>query len=127
MAEAIRNNKILKSCKLTVTPEVLGAKVGYCTQHNQGRGQTKALLQPNPPTLASFKDQGTSFLCPANAGDARDLALIPGLRRSLRVGNGIPLQYSCLENPRDRGTWPVAVHGLAKSRIHTCLLLNKTQ
>ena len=32
------------------------------------------------------------------------------------VGNGIPLQYFCLENPMDRGTWWAAVHGVAKSR-----------
>ena len=32
-------------------------------------------------------------------------------------GNGAPLQYSCLENPMDRGTWQAAVHGVAKSRI----------
>ena len=32
-------------------------------------------------------------------------------------GNGTPLQYSCLENPMDRGAWSAAVHGVAKSRI----------
>ena len=37
---------------------------------------------------------------PANAGDARDMGLIPGSGRSLGEGNGNPLQYSCLENPR---------------------------
>ena len=40
---------------------------------------------------------------PANAGDARDVNLIPGSARYLRVGNGIPLQYSCLVNPTDKG------------------------
>ena len=40
---------------------------------------------------------------PANAGDMENLGLIPGLGRSLGEGNGNPLQYSCLENPRDRG------------------------
>ena len=39
---------------------------------------------------------------PANAGD---VDLIPGSGRSPRVGNGSPLQYSCLKNPMDRGTW----------------------
>ena len=42
---------------------------------------------------------------PANAGDARDASLIPGSGRSLGGGNGNPLQYSCLENPMDRGAW----------------------
>ena len=41
---------------------------------------------------------------PASAGDAEDLALIPGLGRSPGVGNGNTLQYSCLGNPMDRGT-----------------------
>ena len=41
---------------------------------------------------------------------------IPGLGRSLREGNGNPLQYTCLENPMDRGTWQATVHGVAKSR-----------
>ena len=43
-----------------------------------------------------------------------DLGLIPGLRRSPGEGNGNPLQYSCLENPMDRGTWRATVHGVAK-------------
>ena len=41
----------------------------------------------------------------SNAGDIRDTDLIPGLGRSLGGGNGTLLQYSCLENPMDRGTW----------------------
>ena len=52
---------------------------------------------------------------PASAGDARDMGLIPGLGRSPRVGNGTPLQYSCLENPMDGGAWWATVHGVAKS------------
>ena len=42
---------------------------------------------------------------PANAGDAGDVALIPGLGRSPGEGNGNPLQYPCLENPTDREAW----------------------
>ena len=44
---------------------------------------------------------------PANAGDARDLGSIPGLGRSPGGGNGNLLQYSCLENPMNRGLWQV--------------------
>ena len=54
---------------------------------------------------------------PANAGDTRDMSLIPGLGRSPEGGNGNPLQYSCLENPMDRGAWWPTVCGFAKSRI----------
>ena len=53
---------------------------------------------------------------PDNAGD---MALIPGLRRSLGEVNGNPLQYSCLENPIERGAWPAAVHGIAKELDRT--------
>ena len=51
----------------------------------------------------------------ANAGDARDMGSIPGLGRSLGVGKGNPLQYSCLENPMDRGAWWATVHVVAES------------
>ena len=42
---------------------------------------------------------------PANAGDARDSGSIPGSERSPGGGHGNPLQYPCLENPMNRGTW----------------------
>ena len=47
---------------------------------------------------------------PANAGDVRDMGLIPGLGRSPGEGHGTPLRYSCLENPMDRGAWWATVH-----------------
>ena len=53
---------------------------------------------------------------PANAGDTRDVGFIPGSARSPGRGNGNPLQYSCLENPMDRGAWWATVHGVAKSQ-----------
>ena len=46
---------------------------------------------------------------------AGDPGLIPGLGRSPGKGNGNPLQYSCLENPTDRGAWRATVHGVTKS------------
>ena len=52
---------------------------------------------------------------PANAEDARDGGSIPGSGRSPGKGNGNPLQYSCLENPKDRGVWSATVHGVAES------------
>ena len=52
----------------------------------------------------------------ANAGGARNVGWIPGLGRSPGIGTGNPLQYSCLENPMDRGTWQVTVHGVRKSQ-----------
>ena len=53
---------------------------------------------------------------PVNARDLGDAGSIPGLGRSLREGKGNPLQYSCLENPRDRGAWWAVVHGVAKGQ-----------
>ena len=52
----------------------------------------------------------------ANAGDIRDPGSIPESGRSLGGGHGNPLQYSCLENPMDRGVWWATVHGVAKSQ-----------
>ena len=53
---------------------------------------------------------------------ARDLGLIPALGESPREGNGNPLQYSCLENPMDRGAWQATVHGVTKSWTRLKLL-----
>ena len=53
---------------------------------------------------------------PANAGDTRDVGLIPGLGRSYEEGNSNRLLYSCLKTPMDRGAWQAIVHGVAKSQ-----------
>ena len=59
---------------------------------------------------------------PANAGAIREVGLIPGSGRSSGVGNGSPLQYSCLEYPMDRGAWLATVHRVAKSQTQLKLL-----
>ena len=51
---------------------------------------------------------------PASAGDLRDAGSIPGSERFPGGGHGNPLQYSCLENPMDRGAWWVIAHGITK-------------
>jgi len=51
----------------------------------------------------------------ASVRRARDEGLIPGSGRYPGVGNKYPLQYSCLENPMDRGAWQATVHGVAKN------------
>ena len=61
----------------------------------------------------SFPDGSDGKESARNAGD---LGLIPGLERSPGEGNGNPLQYSCLENPMDRGAWQATVHGVTKSQ-----------
>ena len=57
---------------------------------------------------------------PANAGDARNMGLIPGFGRSSGGSQINPLQYFCLGNPTDRGAWWATVHGVAKSRTRLC-------
>ena len=52
---------------------------------------------------------------PANSGDIRDAGSIPGSGRSLGGGYGNPLQYSCLENPKDRGACWASVHRVTES------------
>ena len=77
--------------------------------------KTKKNKFNNVSTLSTSIFPGGSVVMnlPANAGDA---GLIPGSGRSPGEGNGSPLQYSCLGNPVDRGTWRATVHGVAKSQ-----------
>ena len=63
------------------------------------------------PVLIGFLGGSDSKESACNVGD---LGSIPGLGRSLGGGHGNPLQYSCLENPMDRGAWQATVHGVAK-------------
>ena len=66
----------------------------------------------------------------AYTGDVRDAGSIPGSKRSPGKGNGSPIQYSCLENPMDRGGWHATVHGVTNNSTqlgdfmytHTCIL-----
>ena len=53
---------------------------------------------------------------PTNAGNVRDAGSISGLGRSVGGGHDYPLQYSCLENPMDRGAWRIMVHRVTKSQ-----------
>ena len=53
---------------------------------------------------------------PANVGDIRDVGLIPGVGGSPGEGHGSPLQYSCLKNPMDRGTWWTMFRRVTKSQ-----------
>ena len=58
------------------------------------------------PACSAVKDR------PANTGDT---ALVPGQKDPLEMETAYPLQYSCLENPMDRGSWWATVHGVTKS------------
>ena len=73
---------------------------------------------PYPPACVfTFLGEGLLVVKnpPANAGDGTDVGLIPGSGRSPGGGHGNPLQYSCLENPMDRGAWGATVHRVSQS------------
>ena len=97
--------EILKP-KMVVTGD--GA-FGRCPDHEGGAFKS-ALIKKTSDFPGSLVVKNL----PANAGNARDLGLIPGLGRSPGAGNGNQLQCSCLENSMDRGAWWAAVHGIAK-------------
>ena len=59
-------------------------------------------------------DSSHSLVGEESTCNAGDPSLIPGSRRSPGEGNGNPLQYSCLENPMDRGAWWATVHGVTR-------------
>ena len=80
-------------------------------------GSCRILLNPTmthflPPTPLVPATRTENL--PANAADTRDAGLIPGLGRSPGIGNGNPLQYSCLENPKDRGAGKLQPIGLQR-------------
>ena len=64
---------------------------------------------------------------PANSRDKRDMGSVPGLGRSPGGGHDNPLQYSCLENPMDRGPWWTTVPGITKSWTQLKLLNTQAQ
>ena len=66
--------------------------------------------------MMGFPDGASGKEPTANAEDLRDSGLIPGLGRSPGGAHGNGLQYTCLENPMDRGAWWATVHGVAESR-----------
>ena len=74
--------------------------------------QEKIVSFPVPPFYLVFH---VAPVVNANAGDIRNVGLIPGLGRSLEGGHSNPLQYSCLENPMDRESWWATVHRGTKS------------
>ena len=100
------NNKQVITSLRVVTKEIL-----------QG-----ALEENKQPLVMNLQSRGFPRLVllvknlPASAGGARDAGWIPESGIYSGVGNGNPLQYSCLENSMDRGIWWTTVHGVAKSQ-----------
>ena len=77
------------------------------------------LVDLMPGSILSFEASQVVLVVknpPASAGDIRDTGSIPGSGRSPGGGHGNPLQYSCLEDPMDRGAWQATVHRVAQSQ-----------
>ena len=109
------SNRTSKKCAYNHLPEVPSD-----IEPQLSKLMTFSLIRPVVAVLYFLSHVSTSQVAlmvknlPANAGDIRDVGSIPGLGRPL--GHGNPLQYSCLENTMDRGTWQAIVHGVAESQ-----------
>ena len=90
----------------------LGQRVHLCFSY--GKMQT---IWPTQYYKKGFPYGSVVKHQPANAEDTRDMGSILGFGISPGGGSGNPLQYSCLENPVDRGVWRATVHGIAESDI----------
>ena len=121
---------------LTLTQSELPSTWTLCSslsqQHTRGKkregGCQESAIRTDKPDIAPagnlFHHKYTRWLprwqvaenLPASAGDARDTGAIPGWRRAPGGGNGNALQYSCLENPTDRGAWRATAMGSQKSQ-----------
>ena len=111
-----------RHCNLSGTRKVKGlrkrisARMPDSVTEPQPLNLPSTLLKP-PSKLLEQASQVTLVVKnpPAKGGEARDTGSILGSERSPGEGNGNPLQYSCLDNPMDRGAWLAKVHRVAKS------------
>ena len=94
----------------------LGQSPKGCWSLSPGLGDGSAAGHSRGPATVCYWVSQVALVVknpPANAGDVRDTGLIPGSGRSPGGGHGNPLQYSCLENPMDRGAYQATVHSIA--------------
>ena len=112
----VKYRETLEYCGIPTVDHLISAVV-FLLKKNFFFGyiETNVLVQEGVGTQGSQVALMVKNL-PANAGDARDTNLIPGLGRSPGVGNGKLLQNACLENSIDRGTWWATVHGTTESQ-----------
>ena len=87
-----------------------------CLENPRDGGAWWAAIYGVAQSQTRLKRLSSDKELPANAGDVRDLDSIPGSARSPGGGHGNPLQYSCLENPMDRGAWRATVHRVTMSQ-----------
>ena len=97
-------------CKIKALLLKVSVQFSHTVMSNSATPWTAVLQASLSFTISqSFPDGTVVKNLPANAGDARDMGSIPGSGRCPGVGNGNPLQYSCLENPMDREVWQAIV------------------
>ena len=109
--------EVISELDLLISPATLRfqpePKEGNTGRKSQAYRWRSSYLIKYPSNQSGFPGSSVIKNTPANAGD---VGSIPGLGRSPGKGNGSWLQYSCLENPMDRGSQWVAVHGVTKSQ-----------
>ena len=103
-----RHQRELQTTGLAMSSRLSPPKPGSSLTHSISK--KRCLVTPWQPVQFPDGSDGKESAC--NAGDPGS---IPGSGRCPGEGNGCPLQYSCLENPMDRGAWRVTVHAAAKS------------
>ena len=120
-----------RGCRLLVRDSSRGLAETPAPDTEQPQRRSLLTCARKTPATSMFvtelaKDGGSGVENPP--ADAGDEGSIPGLGKSLGVGNGNLFQYSCLGNPMDRGAWRATAHGVAKSwtqlrYAHTCNVL----
>ena len=93
------------SCTVKPPVHVISVCGGPELHHSSHFGKAWQECNPDSQVVLVVKNP------PASAGDIRDVGLVPGSGRSPGEVIGNPLEYSCLENPIDRGAWAAVVHG----------------
>ena len=107
-----RDLHILQQCILDID-NIYSCLLLFSWRNYEEKGKKVFIMVPywlNEPFPGGSEGKESAY-------SAWDLGLIPGLGRSPEEGNGNPLQYSCLENPMDRGAWWATVHRVTKSWI----------
>ena len=105
----------ISSCKLLLSGQTMGF---YCIQYPVINHDGKEYFLKEYIYICNMRASQVALMVenlPANAGNIRDAGSISESGRSPGGGHGNPLQYSCLENPMDRGAWRATVHRVTKN------------
>ena len=112
----IREGAFLGQSCVTVIPRVLCWKRRIKSQIMHLKIVSSGFINVGQHCTPGFPNSSVGKESTDSVGATGDVSSVPGSGRSPEVGNGNPLQYSCLENPRDRGAWWAAVRRVTKTR-----------